>query len=168
MTQYQLVAAIAGVPATKLIGTSPKGFGASGEYEESSYHEFLESIQTHDLTPFAERHHQLVIKSFVEPQLGIKLSAETTLNWLPLDTPTAQELAATNLAKAQTGQILITAGAVSSEEERQRVATDKTGGYNEIGLEGNEAPEVEEEAENDDENETDHLGAEDESGNEKE
>ena len=48
------------------------------------------------------------------------------------------------------------------------MATDKTGGYNEIGLEGNEAPEVEEEAENDDENETDHLGAEDESGNEKE
>ena len=161
MTQYQLVAAIAGVPATKLIGTSPKGFGASGEYEESSYHELLESIQTHDLTPFVERHHQLVIKSFVEPQLGIKISAETTLNWLPLDTPTAAELAATNLAKAQAGQILVTAGAVSSEEERQRVATDKTGGYNEIGLEENEAPEVEEEAENDDENETDHLGAED-------
>ena len=161
MTQYQLVAAIAGVPATKLIGTSPKGFGASGEYEEASYHELLESIQTHDLTPFAERHHQLVIKSFVEPQLGIKISAETTLNWLPLDTPTAAELAATNLAKAQAGQILVTAGAVSSEEERQRVATDKTGGYNEIGLEENEAPEVEEEAENDDENETDHLGAED-------
>ena len=161
MTQYQLVAAIAGVPATKLIGTSPKGFGASGDYEEASYHELLESIQTHDLTPFAERHHQLVIKSFVEPQLGIKISAETTLNWLPLDTPTAQELAATNLAKAQTGQTLISSGAVSSEEERQRVATDKTGGYNEIGLEENEAPEVEEEAENDDENETDHLGAKD-------
>ena len=159
MTQYQLVAAIAGIPATKLIGTSPKGFGASGEYEESSYHELLESIQTHDLTPFVERHHQLVIKSFVEPQLGIKISAETTLNWLPLDTPTAAELAATNLAKAQAGQILVTAGAVSSEEERQRVATDKTGGYNEIGLEENEAPEVEEEAENDDENETDHLGS---------
>jgi len=147
MTQYQLVAAIAGVPATKLIGTSPKGFGASGDYEEASYHELLESIQTHDLTPFAERHHQLVIKSFVEPQLGVKLSAETTLNWLPLDTPTAQELAATNLAKAQAGQILVTAGAVSSEEERQRVATDKTGGYNEIGLEENEAPEAEDAAE---------------------
>ena len=26
MTQYQLVAAIAGVPATKLLGTTPKGF----------------------------------------------------------------------------------------------------------------------------------------------
>ena len=149
MTQYQLVAAIAGVPATKLIGTTPKGFNSTGEYEEASYHELLESIQTHDLTPLAERHHQLVIKSFVEPQLKKKVNVETTLNWLPLDTPTAEELATTNYSKAQTGAVLINSGVVSSEEERQRVATDKTSGYNEIGLEENEAPQAEEQAEED-------------------
>lgn len=147
MTQYQLVAAIAGVPATKLLGTSPKGFNATGEYEEASYHEMLESIQANDLTPLAERHHQLVIKSFVIPKLKIDLDVETTLNWLPLDTPTAEELAATNLSKAQTGQVLIQSGAISSEDERQRVATDKQGGYNEIGILENDDPEVEEEAE---------------------
>ena len=149
MTQYQLVAAIAGVPATKLIGTAPKGFNSTGEYEEASYHELLESIQTHDLTPLAERHHQLVIKSFVEPQLKKKVNVETTLNWLPLDTPTAEELAQTNLLKAQVGAALIEVGAVSSEEERQRVATDKTSGYDTIGLEQNEAPQAEEIAEED-------------------
>ena len=143
MTQYQLVAAIAGVPATKLIGTTPKGFNSTGEYEEASYHELLESIQTHDLSPLAERHHQLVIKSYVEPQLKVKMNLETTINWLPLDTPTAQELAATNLAKAQAGQVLLGAGAISSEEERQRIATDKTSGYNEIGIMENEMPEDE-------------------------
>jgi len=134
MTQYQLVAAIAGVPATKLIGTQPKGFNSTGEYEEASYHELLESIQTHDLTPLAERHHQLVIKAFVEPQLRKKMNLETTLNWLPLDTPTAEELAATNLSKAQTDQMLMEAGAISSEDIRQRVATDKNSGYNELGI----------------------------------
>jgi len=149
MTQYQLVAAIAGVPATKLLGTSPKGFNATGEYEEASYHEMLESIQSNDLTPFAERHHQLVIKSFVEPQLKKKLDLETTLNWLPLDTPTAEELAATNLAKAQAGQVLIGSGAISSEDERQRVATDKQSGYNEIGILEDQDPEGEELAEED-------------------
>ena len=149
MTQYQLVAAIAGVPATKLLGTSPKGFNATGEYEEASYHEMLESIQSNDLTPFAERHHQLVIKSFVEPQLKIKMNLETTLNWLPLDTPTAEELAATNLAKAQAGQVLIGSGAISSEDERQRVATDKQSGYNEIGILEDQDPEGEELAEED-------------------
>ena len=150
MTQYQLVAAIAGVPATKLIGTTPKGFNSTGEYEEASYHELLESIQTHDLTPFLERHHQLVIKSYVEPQLKVKINLETTVNWLPLDTPTAQELAATNLAKAQAGQVLLAAGAISSEEERQRIATDKNSGYNEIGIDENDMPEVDD-FENDDE-----------------
>ena len=132
MTQYQLVSAIAGVPATKLLGTSPKGFGASGDYEEASYHELLESIQCHDLTPLAERHHMLVIKSYIEPK--IKTNVETTLNWLPLDTPTTQALANTNLVKAQTAAILIEAGIISSEEDRQRVATDKSSGYNEMGL----------------------------------
>ena len=129
MTQYQLVSAIAGVPATKLLGTSPKGFGASGDYEEASYHELLESIQCHDLTPLAERHHMLVIKSFI-PGLDI----ETTLNWLPLDTMTGEELANVNLIKAQTSAILIEIGVISSEEERQRVAMDKTSGYNEMGI----------------------------------
>ena len=145
MTQYQLVAAIAGVPATKLLGTSPKGFNATGDYEEASYHELLESIQAHDLTPLAERHHQLVIKAYVEPQLKIRMDVETTLNWLPLDTPTAKELADTNLTKAQTGQTLITSGALSSEDERQRIATDKQSGYNEMGLEDQDMPDEGEE-----------------------
>ena len=149
MTQYQLVAAIANVPSTKLMGTQPKGFNSTGDYEEASYHEMLESIQTHDLTPLAERHHQLVIKSFVEPQLRRKMNLETTLNWLPLDTPTAEELASTNLSKAQTDQMLLESGAISSEDIRQRVATDKTSGYNEIGIMENEDPGAEELAEKD-------------------
>lgn len=134
MTQYQLVAAIAGVPATKLLGTSPKGFNATGEYEEASYHELLESIQENDLTPLLQRHHRLVVKSFVEPQLKKRLDYELAVNWLPLDTPTAEELAQTNLMKAQTGQVLIESGAISSEDERQRLATDKESGYDELGI----------------------------------
>jgi uncharacterized protein len=149
MTQYQLVSAIAGVPATKLLGTSPKGFGASGDYEEASYHELLESIQCHDLTPLAERHHMLVIKSYVEPK--IKVNVETTLNWLPLDTPTAEGLANVNLTKAQTAAVLIEAGIISSEEDRQRVATDKTSGYNEMGITGEIEPNDDDDASEDDE-----------------
>lgn len=132
MTQYQLVAAVAGVPSTKLLGTSPKGFGASGEYEESSYHEMLESIQEDALTPFLERHHALVMRSFVAPK-GEKAVA-TTINWNPLDTPTAKELADTNLVKAQAGQVLIQSGALTSEDERKRIATDNESGYHSLGL----------------------------------
>lgn len=144
MTQYQLVAAIACMPATKLLGTSPKGFGASGEYEESSYHEMLESIQDDALTPLLERHHALVMRSFIAPK-GVE-SVTTTVVWNPLDTPTAKELADTNLVKAQAGQALIQSGAISSEDERKRVATDKESGYHSMGLSDTDADEDEPEA----------------------
>ncbi|HEK2694361.1 TPA: DUF1073 domain-containing protein, partial [Proteus mirabilis] len=36
MTQYQLVASASNVPATKLLGTTPKGFNSTGEYEEAN------------------------------------------------------------------------------------------------------------------------------------
>jgi len=144
MTQYQLVAAIACMPATKLLGTSPKGFGASGEYEESSYHEMLESIQDDALTPLLERHHALVMRSFIAPK-GIDPVA-TTIVWNPLDTPTAKELADTNLVKAQAGQALIQSGAITSEDERKRVATDKESGYHSMGLSDTDVDEAEPEA----------------------
>lgn len=130
MTQYQIVAAAARVPATKLLGTTPKGFNATGEYESRSYHEELESLQAHDLSDLIERHHALVMRSFVPKQDWVM----TEVIWRPLDSPTAQELAATNLAKAQTGAALIQSGAITSEDERRRIATDPDGGYHDLGL----------------------------------
>ncbi|MDE2467558.1 MAG: DUF1073 domain-containing protein [Bradyrhizobium sp.] len=131
MTQYQLVAAASGVPATKLLGTTPKGFNATGEYEEASYHEMLESIQAHDLTPLIERHHALCMRSFIRPKLGIDV--ETTVQWEPLDSATAQEQAAINLTKAQTGAALIASGAIDGSDERTRIATDPASGYHGLG-----------------------------------
>jgi hypothetical protein len=141
MSQYQIVAAIAGMPSTKLLGTSPKGFGASGEYEESSYHETLESIQD-EVTPFLERHQALVWRSFIGPKLG-GADVATTVSWNPLDTPTAKELADTNLVKAQTGNALVQSGAIDGQDERQRIATDKDSGYHALGLENIDADETE-------------------------
>lgn len=137
MTQYQIVAAASRVPATKLMGTQPKGFNSTGDYEESSYHEELESIQYHDLTPLLERHHMLVMRSYVVPMLEIEV-VETIVNWEPLDSPTAKEVADTNLVKAQTGQVLIASGAISSEDENRRVATDDMSGYDALGIDDGE------------------------------
>lgn len=131
MTQYKIVAAAAGVPATKLLGTNPKGFNATGEHETESYHEELESIQEHDIAPLIERHHAIVMRSEIKPTLGVDV--ETVISWRPLDSPTAQEIAATNLTKAQVGAALIASGAIDSDEERSRVATDPDGGYHGLG-----------------------------------
>ncbi len=129
MTQYQLVAAAAEVPATKLLGTTPKGFNATGEYDEKSYHEKLESIQAHFLSPLVERHHALLRKAFVEPKFG-KTKFETHVNWLPVDAMGAEELADTNLKKAQADSIYSQTGAIDGVDIRNRLIADKDSGYN--------------------------------------
>lgn len=122
MTQYQIVSAGANVPSTKLLGTAPKGFNATGEFDEASYHEELESLQAHDLTPFLDKHYLLTAKS-----LGIDLSL--TIAWLPLDSMTAKESAEVNKIEAETGAILVTSGAIMPDDERLRVIADKDSGY---------------------------------------
>lgn len=129
MTQYQIVAAAASVPATKLLGTTPKGFNATGEYEEASYHEELECIQSLDLTPLVERHHALMIRSYLAPAHNIA-PFETAVSWNSLDAMTAEEQSKVNLNKAQTDNALSQAGAIDGTDIRKRVVNDKESGYN--------------------------------------
>jgi phage-related protein (TIGR01555 family) len=129
MTQYQLVASIAGVPVTKLLGTVPKGFNATGEYDESSYHEELESIQTHDLERLITRHHLLTVRSDVAAKFPNQPRFDLTVTWNALDALTAAEQADINKIKAETGQILMQSGAIDGEDERARLVADKDSGY---------------------------------------
>jgi hypothetical protein len=124
MTQYQLVAAIANVPATKLLGTTPKGFNSTGEYEEASYREELESIQANDLSPLLERHHALVMRSEIAPRLRIEPVA-VHHDWRPLDSPTAAEWAIINKTKAETAAIYANLGAIDGMDVREQIKLDK-------------------------------------------
>lgn len=124
MTQYQIVAAAAEVPATKLLGTTPKGFNATGEYEEASYHEYLESIQQHEMSELLNRHHLMIIRS----DLGMKFSTE--VNWRPVDSPTAEEAADINLKKSQADTAWSQTGAIDGIDIRARLINDKDSGYN--------------------------------------
>lgn len=123
MSQYQLVAAAGDTPATKLIETTPKGFNATGEYEDASYHETLESIQEHNATPLTEKHHICVLRSE-----GIA-DIETTVAWKPLDSPTALEYAQIRETNARTDVMLIEANVLETIEARRRVQADENGGY---------------------------------------
>jgi hypothetical protein len=143
MTQYGLVAATAGCPITKLLGTTPGGFAATGEYDEASYHEMLESMQERDLTPFLERHHELVMRSEVIPEFAELADVELTAKWNELDALTHVEQSTVNLNKAQTDAALIASGALTPSDARARIAADKESGYHGIGvdLELEELPE---------------------------
>ena len=136
------------MPVTKLLGTTPKGFNATGEFDESSYHEELESIQRHDLTPMIERHHLLLIRSEIAPKFGIE-PFHTTIAWNPLDAMTAEELAVYNKTKAETGSILMQSGAIDGYDERERIASDPDSGYNGLDTEMDQSESHGEEIESD-------------------
>ena len=129
MTQYQLVAALAGMPATELIETSPKGFNATGEFEKESWYDTLETIQEDSYTPLLERHYQILIRSEIAPKHEIEAFG-FDICWKPLDSPTAKELAEINEINSRTDQQLQNAGAIDSFEVRERIIADPNSGYN--------------------------------------
>ena len=139
MTQYQIVAAAANIPATKLLGTTPKGFNATGEYEEATYHEELEGIQEHDLSPMLERHHLCVWRSEIAPKFKLDPKVMVEHVWNPTDSLTAKERAEVNKINAETGKILSDAGAIDGMDERDRITNDRDSGYG--GLPAVEQPE---------------------------
>ena len=129
LTQYAIVAAAGDVPISKLMGSSPKGgLGANGDYEGDSYHEFLETMQMNDMQPLIERHHLLLMHSEIIPQFQVNF--QPVVVWNPTDTPSAKEQAEINLVKAQTGNALVTSGAIDGTDERARLIADKDSGYN--------------------------------------
>lgn len=128
MTQYQLVASIAEVPATKLIGTTPKGFNSTGEYEEASYHEMLESVQT-DMGDMIDRHHEIVIRSDVARKFPDAGTFNTSVVFHPLDSATAEELAERNFKNSQSDLALAQTGAIDGTDIRRRLIADPDSGY---------------------------------------
>lgn len=128
MTQYQLVAAASGVPATKLLGTQPKGFNSSGDYEESSYHEELESLQENDLTALVDRHNLLVMRSYIAPMFKMA-PINLEVQWNPVNSPTAEEQAEINSKKSATDAAWVNAGAIDGTDVRQRLIKDRDSGY---------------------------------------
>jgi phage-related protein (TIGR01555 family) len=130
MTQYQIVAAAANIPATKLLGTTPKGFNATGEYEAESYHEELESIQVNDMEPLVDRHLVCLIRSEIAPRFGIQpFAVECT--WKPIDSMSSKESAEVRKLNAEADKIYaVDIGAVDGQEVRAKISADEQSGFN--------------------------------------
>lgn len=151
MTQYQIVAAIAGMPATELIETSPKGFNATGEFEKESWYDTLECIQEESYSPLLERHYQILMRSEIAPKMNVE-PFEFDIVWAPLDSPTKKEISEINEINSRTDTALATLGAVDAFEVRDRLIKDPVSGYD--GLQPFE------EMESEPENKPDAEGAE--------
>lgn len=123
MTQYQLVAAIAEMPAVKLLKTQPKGFNATGEYEADDYRQTLDDIRQNDFLPLMLRHYQLQTKSETGKAIDIDI------NFNPIDSPTAMEQANIEEVKARTAQAYVSMGVIAPEEEREILRADPESKY---------------------------------------
>ncbi len=123
---------------TQLFGTSPKGWQSTGEYEQDTYRASLVTIQEIGLVPLANRHHELLMKSVIEPKFGINF--KTNIVFKPLDAMTSKELAELNKLKADTDGVLSQAGAIDGDDIRDRLKKDPESGFD--ALEG-DAPEPE-------------------------
>jgi phage-related protein (TIGR01555 family) len=133
MSQYVIVAAIAGMPVTKLMGTPPKGMNATGEGDAENYQQNLESIQTNDLEPLLERHLLLLARSEIEPAFGLSAgSVEITSDWNPLDSPSAKEYAEIDKIKAERDEVLANTGAIDGMDIRARLRNDRGGDYTDL------------------------------------
>ena len=128
MTQYQLVASIAEIPATKLLGTSPKGFNATGEFEYKTYIQNLESIQK-KATPMLETIYKVLLR-----KLDI-IEDDVNIQWEGLDSPTIKEWADIDLIKAQTDDIKLNNGTLSPEAVIDLNKNDKESRYYKVDVE---------------------------------
>jgi uncharacterized protein len=138
-SQHQLVSAYSGIPITKLYTTPPKGFDATGEYDEANYHEDLESLQADDLTPLLVGHYERMILSDISPKFGIK-PFYTTIVWKPLDVMTSKEKAEVDRMESETTVNLINSGVIGPYEAREKLIADPESGFS--GL-SDEPPDLE-------------------------
>lgn len=88
MVEYQLVAAIAQMPVTKLLKNVPTGLQSTGDYEWDDYAQSLHVIQERDYTPLCRKFYELYVASEYPDKTDIHLDIE----WNPIDVPKEKEL----------------------------------------------------------------------------
>ena len=120
---------MASLPSDRLLGTSPKGFQSTGEYERRTYAQTLKTYQETAYREFVEKGTALTLKSEFDCARPISVIFE------PIDTPTEAERAATQLQQAQRLSALMNDGIISAEEARENLINDKGGGFSQLSKE---------------------------------
>ncbi len=148
----ELLAAIARQPAVKLLGISPKGFNATGEYDESNWYDRVASQQTGVFGQPLD----FAIKVIQLSEIG-HIDEDITHAFLPLHEESEVEKATRRKSDSDAAVAYIDRGVLSVEEERTRLAADPDSGYNSLDVDDLPEPPAVPDAggEDDDEDERD-------------
>lgn len=126
MTQYQLVASIAQIPAPKLLKVMPTGFSDITELVAKDYAQSLVNIQEYEYVPVLETH----FKIFMKMRHHKDFNFEVVFN--PIDVPTLMEKAEISEKESKAVENLVNAGVVSPEEVRASLRNKRGGDYTHI------------------------------------
>lgn len=131
-SQYQLVAAIAQMPATKLLQTTPKGFNSTGEFEWKIYAQKLVTIQDREYKPLIEKHIEILTATEGKHRL-------MTVTFNPVDAPSEKDKAEIESMKSNTRANYVQNGILAPEEVREVLRNDEDGEFTSISKEMPEA-----------------------------
>lgn len=134
------MAAVSRIPLVKLLGISPHGLNATAEPELRAFYDTIHAFQAKFFTPNLKR-------IFAMAQLNIwgRVDPDLSFVYEPLWSMTEKEEAEIRKLDAETGQIHVDTGALSSEEERSRIANDPSTRY--PGIDPDDVPDLREEEE---------------------
>lgn len=134
------MAAVAGIPLVKLLGITPSGLNASSEGE---IRVFYDTIAAYQEAFFRDNLNKVL--GFIQLSLFGEVDDAIVFQFEPLFSLTEKELAEARKAQAETDQIYVDLGAISSAEIRQRLASDPDSSYD--GLDPDDMPDLLEEEE---------------------
>ncbi|MCQ2300363.1 MAG: DUF1073 domain-containing protein [Bacteroidales bacterium] len=118
MSQYQLVAAIAQIPVTKLMKNVPSGLQSTGQYEWDDYAQKLIGIQQKDIKPFIERHLELYCRSNYWENGAQRTDIDLTVEFDPIDMPKQQEKTQQASQQVQAASAMLGNGIATVAEAR--------------------------------------------------
>ncbi len=129
------MASVSGIPLVKLLGIQPAGLNASSDGEIRVFYDWVHAYQE------ALYHTNLTkVLQIIQLSLYGKIDDDIGFEFETLWDTDEREKAEIEKLKAETGQVLIDAGVVSPDDERQRVANDPDSSYQ--GLDPNDAPDL--------------------------
>ncbi|AXH73700.1 MAG: protein of unknown function DUF1073 [Caudoviricetes sp.] len=119
----EFLAIVPGLTTTKLFGQPLQGMNSTGEFELKSYYDEIGNKQKMLSVPLNR------IKELAMVNMWGEIDPDITIEFEKLNENTPKEEAEINFIKAQTGQLLITSGAIPPSAETQRIIDDVENDY---------------------------------------
>lgn len=127
------MSSISSIPLVKLLGVTPSGLNASSDGEIRVFYDDINARQENLFRKPLKR-----VMDLVQLSLFGDIDPEINFVFDPLFQLSETELATVRKTEADTDAVLITAGVISTDDVRQRIASDPDSPYH--GLELNEVP----------------------------